>query len=191
MIDQLSTEVQRRLRARRIHAHCFYGTERLERALPQPGAIELDWADGPEVFGASIAVRSLATSVGSMQAASTAQVIVRVASAKAGATHADHRKLARAVVDTVVLEARAWLASQRCSLTGARGAFLDPADTTQQHGATYELAIDFARGVGVTPIEALDGMVLDGAALGWTSTDTVTLVTGNASGAVCAAPTGD
>lgn len=191
MIDILAAEAQRRLRARGFHVHCYYGTERLDREMPLPGAIELAWSDGPDTFGPSIGVRGVATATGSMQAASSARVEVRVASTKAGATHAEHRRLARAAVDTLLLELRAYMAKNGIQFSGASGNFVDPPDTTQQHGATYELAVDFARGVDVTPIERLDGLLADGAVLGWTSIDTVTVVTGNASGAVCAAPTGD
>jgi len=188
MIDQLSSEMQRRLRARGLHAHCLYGTERLERAMPMPGTIEVEWNDGPEQFGPSGTTRALPSTLGQMQATSVASAEVRAASSKAGATHADHRRLTRSVVDMLVLEARSWLYTRGCVLTGARGAFVDVADSQQPHGATYELDLDIARGVQAPLVEQLDGALVDGALGELVGSGVVRVTVGDQVGSVCEPP---
>lgn len=188
MIDFIAAQMQRRLRARSIHVHCDYGTERFEREMPLPGTIEIDWSDGPDVYGPGAGTRSLPSAVGDMQAAGVMRAEVRVASAKAGATHAEHRRLARHVVDMLVLEMRAQLETMGLKMPSARGGFVDVPESEMPHGATYELDIDYARGVQIPTLANLDGVLIDGETQALVGSGIVRVTVGTAVGVVCEPP---
>jgi hypothetical protein len=189
MIAGLVEAMRSRLAARRILASLSYGDDRLERTLPQSGAIEIDFADGPDVYAPSLAARETLGVPGSMQVTTSVQIEVRCASSKAGARHRDHRRLARLVVDTLLLEAGLWVRQQRCQLLGAAGGFIDPPDTQQQHGATYGLTLDIVRGVGVVTQDEIDGILIDGSEHALEPSGTVTMRIGEAlTGVVCEPP---
>jgi hypothetical protein len=183
MIDELAAAVSTRLRARGWPAIVSYGPPRLERMMPQPGAIEVELSDAADTYGPSIGTKAPATR-GDMTCSSSADVEVRVASTLAGAGHTDHRRLARAVVSDILIEARSWLASKNCIFRGARGEFTSPIDTPQEFGAVYTLSLDFDRGIVATPKSELDGFIVDGADQAYATSGTTTVNGGN----VCSPP---